>query len=800
MYLGQILLLTDKEDLAFSYEMLLKHYENSKVILLSKTKRLADVDFGVYFFIIADLSTQESVKEFLELSNFYSFTRESLVLISPYESRELEEFEVSLKRISFIIKKPFLTSKLTAFIDKEIHKLKQISLISSRADILIDIFDLNPSRIGVYDSEGFFFYANAKYMQAYAMSYDGIQKLHFDTIAPCECDFSALKSKLFVLKSFTHEAKERDGWYENIFFYTNTKYIIHAVSDITSKKDEELHLRLGSSFFENTNEGIIIANENAEIESVNGAFCTITGYTKDEVLGKNPRFLKSGMHDEAFYKEMWQAIKVNGYWKGEVWNKRKNAETYPQMLSISKTSNTLDKEKHYMAILADMTSLKKADEKIYYHANYDSLTKLPNRAYFVKQLESILKETEQKSLEAAIFFIDVDKFKDVNDTYGHDVGDEMLIAIAKRLKNSIKEDDFLARIGGDEFVLIAKNIKNATNAQKLSLKIEKKIKERIDIGGTSFFMTLSIGIALYPKHGDTSQMLLKNADIAMYEVKESGRNNFKIYQEQMSEKIITKNTMLLEIKNALSRKEFVMYYQPIIDFKSGAIVGAEALVRWNHPSRGILLPDTFLGFIFNTEIEKEFGDLVIESVLKELQQLNTIFKGNRLHIAINVSREHFFTPSFCSDLAQMMQSFYIKASQIEIEILETQLMYNVDQAKENIQNLHRLGVQISLDDFGVEYSSLNYLKEFQVDKLKIDKSFIQKLDVDIQDRKIVHSIVNIAKVFELKIQAEGVETHEQFNILKEFGCDISQGYLHSKPIAFEEFIWYYKKSIKKSKK
>lgn len=243
-----------------------------------------------------------------------------------------------------------------------------------------------------------------------------------------------------------------------------------------------------------------------------------------------------------------------------------------------------------------------------------------------------------------------------------------------------------------------------------------------------------------------------------------------------------------------------MYYQPVIDFKSGDVVSAEALVRWNHPQRGILSPDTFLEYILNTDLEKEFGDLVIESVFEDLQKLNTIFKGNKLRIAINISREHFFTPSFSSDIVQTMKLYNIDPSQIELEILERQLMSNVNQAKENIQNLSSLGIEMAIDDFGMEYSSLSYLKEFQVDKLKIDKSFIQKMGEDIRDEKITLSIINIAKVFELSVQAEGVETQEQFDMLKKFGCEFSQGYLHSRPMVFEEFIGYYKESTHKSKK
>lgn len=800
MHLDKILLLTDKEDLAFSYELLLGEYGTLDVEVLSSKRKLDEIALQGYGIIIADLHAKGHVREFLEIASFYSFTRELLVLISLFDSSELQKLDISLKNISFIIKKPFITSKLTNFIEKEIYKMKQVSLISNKADILIDIIDLHPSRIAVYDSDGFFFYANLNYMEAYKISVEHDKKLHFDSVASCEYPFSNIKSKLFVLKTLSLQEQEQNSWQESLFFYTNSKYIIHISSDITSKKQKELRLELASNFFENTNEGIIVADKNGFIESVNKAFSTITGYTKEYAIGKNPRILKSGLHDAKFYDAMWNGIKANGYWKGEVWNKRKNGEVYPQILSISKTTSIIHKEEYYMSIFTDISSLKEADKKIYYHANYDSLTTLPNRGYFEKKLEDILKEAEQNETQVAVFFIDVDKFKDVNDTYGHNVGDAMLVSIAKRLLNSTRADDFIARIGGDEFVLVAKDIKNHKNVENLAKKMQKKVQQSLEVDGQIFSMSLSVGIAIYPEHGTKSQELLKHADIAMYEVKENGRAGSQIYASSMSKKIMTKTSMMLEIKRALLHKEFVMHYQPVIDFKNKCVSGVEALVRWNHPQRGIIPPDDFLHYILSSELEREFGDLVIESVFQDIQRFNQVFPDTNLSISINISREHFFTPSFCADIAIMMKKYAVEPSQIELELLEVQIMHNTELAKQNIDNLRLMGFRISLDDFGVEYSSLNYLKRFAVDKLKIDRSFVQNISEDPHDLKIVQSIINIGKLFDLKIQVEGIETLAQYDLLKLHGCDFSQGFYHSHAIGFEEFIGYYRDNYEKSKK
>jgi len=450
--------------------------------------------------------------------------------------------------------------------------------------------------------------------------------------------------------------------------------------------------------------------------------------------------------------------------------------------------------KHVIHTSSHAAILKEIDEKIYYHANYDSLTTLPNRSYFKKQLKNILKESLQNGSKIALFFIDIDKFKEVNDTYGHDVGDKMLVTVAKRLLNSVRKDDVVARIGGDEFVLIAKDIKSIKIVEQLALKLQKKIREPLEIDTNIFNVTLSIGIAVYPKHGTTRQELLKNADIAMYEVKKTKRDDFRIYDESMSSEAATKLSMKTEIRRALEQNEFVMHYQPVVDFSTDSIIGAEAFVRWYHRKRGILEPNDFLELVLSGDLDKEFNCMVVSKVLADLATMNKKFLDKKLTISVNISKDQFFSPTFSSNVSDASENYVIDKSQIEFKIVENQIMKNASVAKENIENLHLRGFKIALDDFGVEHSSLNHLKSFKVDKLKIDRSFIKNIAQDENDLNIVKSIVNTAKLFNLKVQAEGIETKEQYLKLKKMGCDLSQGFYHSRALPIDDFIHYCNKA------
>ncbi len=477
MRLEQILLLTDKADLAFSYEILLHPYEKSKVVLLSKRERLSEIDLSGYYFIIADLSQERRVREFLELCDFYAFTRESIVLISPYESRELERFAIPLKKLSFIIKKPFLTSKLTTFIDKEMQKPHNAihSLAEKNISYLVPEDRLLQNKESVIQNFNEL-EKNSSYLYS-LMEEDLEQKLHFDDITSCDCVFDGLKSKLFMLKSFSSQIKEHGVWYEHLFFYTNTKYVIHTVSDITVQKDKELRLQLASSFFENTNEGIIIANENVEIESVNSAFCAITGYTQDEVLGKNPRFLKSGIHDEIFYKEMWQAIKVNGYWKGEIWNKRKNADIYPQSF---KTFSQTDYEfsiniaaSDFLLDYLEFFLLKNAKKY-----NIDPSRVVLEMLEDITTLDSGSTMQQLKSLRAHGFKFAIDDFGAENSNLSRllEIHPDYLKIDGQFIRNIV--EDKKSQIIVDGILLICKNSNIKVIAEYVHNEaVQKKIKE-----------------------------------------------------------------------------------------------------------------------------------------------------------------------------------------------------------------------------------------------------------------------------------------------------------------------------------
>ncbi len=789
MNLDKIAIISDKKQLIFSYKVILESYGKITTHFISKNEKLEEIDFSKYKIILLDLNELFNIKEFLNICKFYDFTRKIVVFISVFDNLYLQNIQDDLKGISFIIKKPFLTSKLTNYLEKEIYKIKQINLISDKADILIDIIDLHPSRIAVFDNQGRFYYANMNYLTSYNIDINSVKDLYFDTIKACNLEFNYIKSKLFVLKTFTVQNQEEDcTWYESVFFYTNSKYIIHIASDISTIKQKEIKLELAASFFENTSEGIIIANTQGIIQSVNNAFTKITGYSKEEAIGKYPSILKSGIHDSNFYEGMWNNLKACGYFKSEIWNKRKNGEIYPQLISISKATNEKYKEEYYLSMFSDISTLKEADKKVYYYANFDSLTTLPNRVYFEKQLNYIIKDSQKKNQQFALFFIDIDKFKEVNDTYGHNVGDMMLQIVAKKFMHNIRKDDIIARLGGDEFTLILKDIKDITFIEKFTNNLKNKIAEPIEIENKIFNVSLSIGIAIYPNHGINDNDLLKNADIAMYEVKENGKNDYKIYDKNMSSKVVTKVCMQNEIKNSILKNEFIMYYQPIIDFKTLKTVGAEALVRWNHSKKGIIAPNDFLSYVASGNLDNEFGDMVIELVMQDIQKINQLIPENQLIFSINISNKQFYDPLFCTNIAKATQNFSIESSQIELEVLETQIMQDKHLAKEKIETLHQLGFKIALDDFGTEYSSLNYLKYFKVDKLKIDQSFIKNILSNDDDLNITMSIIHIAKLFKLKVQAEGVESKEHFDKLKIFECDFSQGYYHSKPIKREDFI------------
>lgn len=784
----KILVACDKESLFLSYNLLMQRYGEVETFLIQNENSFCQIDLNTYQIIILDISTKRYVGAMSKMKNFFEKSRKNIILISPFTTAQLKDFIDSLQVVNFVLTKPFEVGRLSIFIENELEKIKRKRMLEQKNSVLVEVIELHPSRIGVFDESGKLFYANYKYLNANELTRSNIDMITFDEVSQCNVGFEYIKNKLSVMQSFSIQKEERHKWYESIFYKIGESFVIHICTDITIAKQKEIQLEQSAVFYENSSEGILIADKKGKIVSTNKAFSKITGFTKDEAIGKSPSILKSGMHGKAFYENLWNSVNFNGSWKGEIWNRRKNGEIYPEWLSISKVHNPKYNEAFYIAIFTDITTLKEADKKLYFYANHDPLTSLPNRLQFEIQLNNAIESCKRKGTKIGVMFIDLDKFKDINDTYGHNIGDIMLVTVAKRLENTIRKEDVLARIGGDEFVVIAKDVSELSDLAVLSKKLLSVIAEPIKIEDKVFFMTLSIGISMFPDHGIVSEELIKNADVAMYEVKENGRNGYSVYNTVMTDKVTVKVKTQNELRHAIKHDQFVVHYQPVLDFATNKVISAEALIRWDKQNIGIVSPGEFLHFISEGDMNKDFGYLVFRKVMHDMAIMNSNLKCEDFKVAINIAPELFFDFGFAETLLGICNDFSILPTQIELELLETQIMKNPLIAQEKFNQLTQMGFDISLDDFGTGYSSLNYLKNFKVKKLKIDQSFVRDMLVSQSDNAIIKAIINLSQIFDMKVQAEGVETKEAYEVLKNYGCDYSQGYFHSKPLPFEKFI------------
>lgn len=790
MYKSKLLIIAEQDIVFKPYELILKKYFGSvEFLLIASYESLTELKTDNFDILLIDLYS----KKYIDYIKMIPNTDLKIVLISPFNLAYIPKSINNLQFINLILTKPIEFSKLTTFVQNESHKIEKNNILEKKNHVLAKVVDLHPAKIGVFDLEGLLFYANSNYLTANNLTFEHIDTLSFDSISQCNIGFENIKKKLQISKSFTHQREENEQWYESIFYIVDYEFIIHICSDITVQKQKEIQLEQSSVFYENSNEGIIVTNTKGKIISVNKSFCKITGFTKDEALGKTPNILNSGIHDKNFYEEMWESLKNNSSWQGEIWNKRKNGEIYPEWLSIAKAFNPKYKEEFFIAIFTDITSLKEADKKLHFYANHDVLTGLANRVQFESHLKNAIHACKRHDSKLALFFIDLDKFKDVNDTYGHSIGDEMLKTVSKRIQQSIREEDFIARLGGDEFVLIIKDVREYNDMLLLADKINENIKEPIAIEDKVFFMSLSIGIAIYPDHGLNSEDLIKHADAAMYEVKESDRNGFKIYNQGMTDKVSHKLTIQNELEISIKKDEFVMYYQAIVDIKTNKIIGTEALVRWNHSKEGVLTPFHFIHIIEDSRMNVEFGELVFKKVLHDMQTINSSLGNNHFKVSINISAKHFFEPKFVGSIVGFCKDFSIEPSQIELELLETHIMKNSTISEAKLEKLNEIGFRVAIDDFGTGYSSLSYLKNFKVDKLKIDQSFIRDFLENKSDKAIVEAIIKLSDSFEMKVQAEGVETKEHLALLQELNCDLVQGYYYNMPMPLDEFLKFTQK-------
>ena len=570
-----------------------------------------------------------------------------------------------------------------------------------------------------------------------------------------------------------------------IFVFRNMK---KAVAD---KFRAEEQLRLVSVAFE-MQEAIMITDANAKILRVNRAFEKITGYSEQEVIGKNPSILGSGLHDHAFYAKLWSDLLSHGIWKGEMWDRGKNGEIYSKIATISAVRNDKNETVQYIAAFTDNTAHKKAENEIYRLAFYDALTGLPNRRLLLDRLSVALSASTRNQQYGALIFLDLDNFKTLNDTLGHYYGDMLLVEVAKRLKMSVREMDTVARLGGDEFVVLLEDLdadlqEASRKVAQIAEKLRVKIATPYQLNENTRHSSPSIGVCMFYRNQVSVDDLLKYADMAMYQAKNAGRNRVRFFDPHMQQVVETRALMEADLRSAITDKQLSLFYQVQLD-QTMQPVGAEALLRWQHPTRGFVSPVDFIQIAEESSLILEIGDWVLETACRELARWSQHEKTRHLVLAINISAQQFMQTDFVEHVAEAVKAHQINPACLKLELTESVALGGLDVVVTKMLALkHGIGVTLSLDDFGTGYSSLSYLKKLPFNQIKIDRSFVRDMLTDTSDAMMVKNIIDMTHNFGMQVIAEGVETEQQLALLREYGCLSYQGYLFSKPLPVEEF-------------
>lgn len=556
--------------------------------------------------------------------------------------------------------------------------------------------------------------------------------------------------------------------------------------NITERKKKEIELKLAATVLETATEAVMVTDIDNRIIKVNKAFTTITGFTIDEVLGESPSVLKSGRHDEHFYADMLKTLQRCGEWEGEIWNRRKNGEVFPEWLTISVIQDDQGKIGGYVSLFSDITKRKEYEEKIEYQANYDALTGLANRHLLADRFSRAIDRADRKNSRVALLFIDLDRFKQVNDSLGHTFGDKLLQEVASRLYSHVRKSDTTARLGGDEFAVIFPDVPDIHHVEDSIRNILTSLSKRYNIEGNEVYLSASIGVTVYPDDGVTINDLLRNADSAMYKAKENGRNSFQYYSGEMHKDAEKRRLLENSLRRAVNQNEFVLYYQPIVDSITKDVVGSEALIRWKSPDMGIVSPAEFIPLAEDTGLILTIGEWVLNEACRQISSILPLCPKD-FFVSINVSSFQFMKNNIPLLVGEALERFGLSPNRLVLEITES-LMLNDDKSiLEQLEELRRMGVGISIDDFGTGYSSLSYLHKYPISTLKIDRAFVNDLTSNKQSRALVTAIIAMSKSLKLKMVAEGIEEEQQATILSQEGCTFFQGFLFSKPLPFDEF-------------
>jgi diguanylate cyclase (GGDEF)-like protein/hemerythrin-like metal-binding protein/PAS domain S-box-containing protein len=568
-------------------------------------------------------------------------------------------------------------------------------------------------------------------------------------------------------------------------------YFRGVVQDITERKLVEEKLHLSERIFESTHEGIMVTDALGHIVEVNDAFCRITGFSREEVLGKLPNVLQSDHQDSVFYAEIWKCLHQYGHWSGEIWNRRKDGEIYAELISISVILDPQGHPTHYVGNLSDITVLKQHEKQLEHIAHYDALTGIPNRVLLVDRMQQAQAQTRRDGQMLAICYLDLDGFKPINDHLGHEAGDSVLIEVAKRMVQSLRGGDTVARLGGDEFVILLLGIADINECKSSLDRLLQVIAAPILLADQTYQVTASVGVTLYPHDEEDPDTLLRHADQAMYLAKRLGKNRYYFFDASQEQQIKFQRDQLLRIEQGLINQEFELFYQPKVALSTYKVVGVEALIRWRHPEQGVLSPDHFLPHIENTLLEIELGEWVIETALLQIE--NWLEEDLSLPVSVNISVSHLQSSHFAEKLhRQLAMHPKVSAHYLQIEILETAALVDITKVAGIIEECGEFGVSFALDDFGTGYSSLAYLRRLPAETLKIDLSFVRDMLVNSDDRAIVKGVISLGHSFNRITVAEGVETDEHFKLLREMGCDIGQGFGIARPMPAKDIMGWCK--------
>ncbi len=551
-------------------------------------------------------------------------------------------------------------------------------------------------------------------------------------------------------------------------------------SDITQQRANDDSLRQAAAVFDATQEGVLVTDPQQRIVHVNPAFSRITGYSADEVLGQHPSLLKSGRHDKTFYQSLWHALQNRGAWSGEVWNRRKSGEIYPQWQCIRVIHDEQGRISHYVAVFSDITALKRSQRELDYLAHHDPLSNLPNRLLFTERIAHALERSTGEQLRGAVLLIDLDHFKHINESLGHNVGDLLLKEVGDRLQQDLPGGSTLARLGGDEFGLLCENCAEAPQAAELAQRLLRCLESPFRLDGHELYIGASIGISLFPEDADSVEQILRNADSALFKAKSSGREGYAFYVQELTDYARQRVELASSLRHALDNHELRVYYQPLHDLHDGRQVGMEALVRWQHPQRGLVPPGEFIPIAEDNGLIGAIDAWVLEQACRQMVRWNA--EGSALHfVAVNISSRLFSRGELDLKVAQVLAETGLNPAQLELEVTESAVMEDPTAAQVLLTRLRALGIRLAIDDFGTGYSSLARLKRLPVDKLKLDQSFVRGLPSDPEDAAIARAVIALGHSLDLKILAEGIEQQEQADFLRELGCDYGQGYYFGRP-------------------